>query len=456
MLSQILSDQYRCPSSYLNFVLAGELSTDEGYFSFGPDITCYGRSSAGVRKSAAGPSLFDLSRHVSCHGTQVGLPFDPTEVINNLRLERYLKSDGGAEPGLLRQLYYYARPYTTRAMRRQVQKFHARNWKKRIFPRWPVDTTVEDLFKELLVLSMKAQGITEIPFIWFWPESASSALIMTHDVETIAGADFCSGLMDLNDAYGIKASFQIVPEQRYPVSQQFLESIRSRDFDVAVQDLNHDGRLFDDREEFLRRAAIINRYAKEYGAIGFRAAVLYRRPEWYEALNFSFDMSMPNVAPIDPQRGGCCTVMPYFIGNILELPVTTVQDYTLFHVLNQRSIDLWNVQMDLILEKNGLMGFIVHPDYIIEQDTREVYEGLLQHIQRRRQEEGIWCARPAEVDTWWRERQKMTLEKAGNTWRIKGKGAERAKLAFARLTDDRLVYELAGAPVSLVRASATR
>jgi hypothetical protein len=159
---------------------------------------------------------------------------------------------------------------------------------------------------------------------------------------------------------------------------------------------------------------------------------------------------------MDPQKGGCCTVMPYFIGNMLELPVTTAQDYTLFHVLNQRSIDLWKTQMDRILEKNGLMSFIVHPDYVIEQETRAVYEDLLRHIQTRQQEEGIWCARPAEVDSWWRARQQMTLERAGNAWQIKGKGAERATLAFARLVDGGLVYELAGASASLVRAPATR
>ena len=136
--------------------------------------------------------------------------------------------------------------------------------------------------------------------------------------------------------------------------------------------MNHDGRLFDDREEFLRRADRINRYAKEFGGRGFRAAVLYRKPEWYEAFEFSFDMSMPNVAPMDPQRGGCCTVMPYFIGDLLELPTTTVQDYTLFNVLNQHSIELWKTQMNLIQSKNGLISFIVHPDYITEQKPRAV------------------------------------------------------------------------------------
>ena len=204
--------------------------------------------------------------------------------------------------------------------------------------------------------------------------------MMTHDVESEAGLDFCNELMDIDDSFGIKASFQIVPEERYTASSELIDTIRNRGFEVGVQDLNHDGRLFDNKEQFLRRASIVNQYAKMYKARGFRAAMLYRRPEWYDNLDFSFDMSMPNVAHLDPQRGGCCTVMPYFIGKILELPVTTTQDYTLFHILNERSIDLWKTQIELILQKNGLVSFIVHPDYIIEQETRSVYKNLLSHL----------------------------------------------------------------------------
>ena len=60
--------------------------------------------------------------------------------------------------------------------------------------------------------------------------------------------------------------------------------------------------------------------------------------------DFAYDMSVPNVAHLDPQRGGCCTVMPYFIGKILEIPVTDVQDYTLFNILEDFSIELWKKQ----------------------------------------------------------------------------------------------------------------
>ena len=78
---------------------------------------------------------------------------------------------------------------------------------------------------------------------------------MTHDVETTAGRDFCSTLMDIDDRFGIKSSFQVVPEERYEVPREYLDSITRRGFEVAVQDLNHDGHLYSDRQQFLSRVS---------------------------------------------------------------------------------------------------------------------------------------------------------------------------------------------------------
>ena len=204
----------------------------------------------------------------------------------------------------------------------------------------------------------------KVPFIWFWPEGAESCVMITHDVEERAGLDFCGHLMDVDQAFGVPASFQIIPEERYTLPTGFLRELVRRGFEVNVQDLNHDGRLFQDRAEFERRAVRIEQYRREFGASGFRSAVLYRNQDWYDQLQFRFDMSVPNVAHLEPQRGGCCTVMPYFVGRTLELPLTTTQDYTLFHILGDYSISLWEQQVDLILRRNGLISFLVHPDYI--------------------------------------------------------------------------------------------
>src|SRR5205807_3375273 len=181
----------------------------------------------------------------------------------------------------------------------------------------------------------------------------------------------------------------------------FRDSITSRGFELAVQDLNHDGQLFMNKRQFMARVGRINSYGRQWAAEGFRAAILYRNQEWFGALDFSYDMSVPNVAHLDPQRGGCCTVMPYFVGKILELPVTTTQDYTLFNIFNDLSIDLWKKQVNLIMEKHGLISFIVHPDYVRgSRERTAVYETLLAHLADLRREKGIWIATPGEVDRW--------------------------------------------------------
>jgi hypothetical protein len=153
-------------------------------------------------------------------------------------------------------------------------------------------------------------------------------------------------------------------------------------------------------------------------------------------------MSIPNVGHLDPQHGGCCTTFPYFIGKILEIPVTMTQDYTLFNILRQYSLDLWEQQISLVLKKHGVMNFIVHPDYIINQREQNVYKRLLGRLAELRRDAGVWTPMPREVNSWWRQRSQMKLVKNGNGWKIVGDGNERARIAHAVLQDDRLVYAL--------------
>jgi hypothetical protein len=270
---------------------------------------------------------------------------------------------------------------------------------------------------------------------------------MTHDVETSAGRDFTPQLMDLDESYAIPASFQVIPEDRYEVPDEYVQEIRNRGFEFNIHDLNHDGHLYREREEFLRRAKKINAYGHQYGARGFRAGAMYRMLDWYDAYEFSYDMSLPNVAHLEPRRGGCCTVFPFFVGSILELPLTTAQDYSVFHILNDYSIDLWKKQLDMIRQRNGLMSFITHPDYLIDRRARKVYETLLDYLRQMISREKIWAALPGEVDHWWRARSQMTLLRKGTRWEIEGPESERARIAFAVVKGNRLVYEVADAHV---------
>jgi hypothetical protein len=138
--------------------------------------------------------------------------------------------------------------------------------------------------------------------------------------------------------------------------------------------------------------------------------------------------------------------MPYFVGKILELPVTTTQDYSLFNYLRSFSIDLWKRQIDLLLEQNGLISFIVHPDYVRKDRENRIYKQLLAHLVWLRTQKNVWVAAPGEIDRWWRQRSKMELVGDGDEWRIEGEGSERARVAYARETDGKLVFTVQHSP----------
>jgi len=438
-------EYFRCPASSVDFRLAGELRPNPGFFSFGPELTCYGALISGETHHEPSDSLEDVSSQVRVSDNAAYLPFDLDEIVENLRLERYRAAlpvgiRSSVTQAVGRKTYYAMRPLLPASVRKHLQRIALRGWDHAQFPSWPVDQTVDRLFEQMMRTAIRANPDERIPFIWFWPDGCSSCAIMTHDVETCAGRNFCSALMDLDDSFGIKSSFQLIPEVRYEVSELFLEAFRDRGFEINIHDFNHDGDLFSNREKFLRRVARINDYGRKFRAVGYRSGVLYRNLNWYEFFDYAYDMSVPNVGHLDPQHGGCCTTKPYFIGKILEIPVTATQDYTLFNILGQYSMDLWERQIELVLEHNGLISFIVHPDYLLHKRSRDIYLTLLERLAQLRRNSNMWIPLPRQLNDWWRNRNEMRLIKLGSSWRIEGPEKHRARIAFASIDGDRLVY----------------
>jgi hypothetical protein len=436
-----IADAYRCPEEFGSFSVIDNSSKDPGYFRFGKDTICYGRSSRLCGGTPTG-ALQDLLEDIVTNGGIPALPFDPAEVIDNLRLECYVKRSRSAKEKALFGGYYFLRPLMPVWFRRHLQKLRLRRSRDLPFPKWPMDCTVERIQERLLALAMRASDADSVPFIWFWPDRARSCAIITHDVETITGLEFCPALMDIEDSFGMKSSFQLVPEKRYSLSERIVEGIRGRGFEVNIHDLNHDGHLYSERNEFRRRAKRINEYGRRYNARGFRSGALHRNLEWYDALEFDYDMSVPNAGHLEAQAGGCCTVRPYFIGDMVELPLTTTQDYSLFHILGDYSIRLWKEQIDALVERNGLVSFIVHPDYIIEKKAQDTYRSLLGYLAELRDQGKLSIALPNEVATWWRQRSRASLTCRNGQWRIAEPGLERACVARAYSDGEQVCYSV--------------
>ena len=102
----------------------------------------------GNRLDVAGSADFNALMDVHRHGASIQLPFDFTEVVENLRLERYrqkrngrLESFAASEP--VRKFYYLGRKCLPFRVRRQLQRIYFQDWKELSFPAWPVDFTVD-------------------------------------------------------------------------------------------------------------------------------------------------------------------------------------------------------------------------------------------------------------------------------------------------------------------------
>ena len=441
-----LVDYFRCPPDLAPIGTQAALSSQDGFFKFG-DAIAFARVSGATPATYATDPLQDVSDAVTTAEGRACLPFDLTEAATNLRQERYRQNgynllQKGTTGSAVERLYYQLRPYLGVGVRKHLQKVRLRGWDRIPFPQWPVDRSVDALMEVALAAVLKTRRESSIPFVWFWPDAAPACGMMTHDVESPAGLDFCDVLMDIDDSFAIKSAFQLIPEGREDAWRRTAARLRKRGFEVNLHDLNHDGRLFADKAAFLGHAKRINDYTREFGCDGFRSGAMYREQDWFDAFEFAYDMSVPNAAHLEPQRGGCCTVMPYFVGNILELPLTMAQDYSLFHILGDYSTDLWKEQSRIITEHHGLISVITHPDYLIGHRERAVYHALLRHLTELRDRHGVWMALPGEINRWWRNRHKMTLTPSGGGWRIEGPDSDRARVAYAALDGDRLVYTL--------------
>ncbi|MEE9414907.1 MAG: hypothetical protein V3V01_06460 [Acidimicrobiales bacterium] len=433
-VSELLCDRYRLPAE-LAVIPTAAPEGEPGFFAIDGKR---GRHVAFGACAADTASTAETAVQLSRRELGEPLAFQPDAVVASLRNERYidnaLPDQHGWDPqALVRRAYYLVRPMLSTRVRRIAQRRALSDWTSLSHPNWPVDTTVEEIHRQSLAVAMQAAGVDRTPIVWYWPNDHRGAVIMTHDVEQAKGFAFAPELARIDQSFGFPSSFQIVPEVRYDIDGLRLDEIRAAGCEIGLHGLNHDGHLFASYSEFAERAPKIAHYAQRFEAQGFRSPVMYRNPEWISELDISYDMSFPNVGHLDPQRGGCCTVFPFFLGDVVELPTTATQDYSLFHVLGRYDLDLWIEQLDIIASEHGLASFIVHPDYILDDRGRGCYLELLALLSERAVRDNLWKPAPLELADWWKQRSRMKLEQRGDEWFVAGEGSENASVAWATL-----------------------
>lgn len=290
------------------------------------------------------------------------------------------------------KMYYLLKPVIPWNIRMQVRRLMANHLRKRASRSWPISPSA-----------------TRPPDGWpGWPHGKRFAFVVTHDVEGARGLARCQKLADLDKALGIRAAFNFVPEGEYRVPDAFRAFLEHEGFEIGVHDLHHDGSLYRSSEYFEKQASRINQYLKVWGASGFRSGSMLHNLDWLHGLDMLYDASTFDTDPFEPQPDGVGTIFPFWIqgngsGGYIELPYTLPQDFTLFVLLKERTIDLWKKKLDWIVLHGGMALMIVHPDYIgfdgkpnPSEYPADLYESLLKYVVTR-YGDTCWYALPREV-----------------------------------------------------------
>jgi glycosyltransferase involved in cell wall biosynthesis len=272
--------------------------------------------------------------------------------------------------------------------------------------------------------------------------------VLTHDVESIIGLGKVRALAELEMSLGFRSSFNFIPEGEYRVPDDLRAWLTQNGFEVGVHDHRHDGKLYRSRELFRQSAQCINRYLKEWNAVGFRSGFMLHNLDWMHDLDIAYDASTFDTDPFEPQPDGVGTIFPFWVprpvrttddrrrrtedglsavarrakaegqraedrgqveadglssdnAGYVELPYTLVQDSTLFLLLGETSPAIWIRKAEWIAQKGGMVLANVHPDYLrfTPGDTGfevRLYREFLLHL-RDRYAGAYWHAPAREV-----------------------------------------------------------
>lgn len=351
------------------------------------------------------------------------LPFHPNAVVLALLREEYVAA--GSTTSLARALYYRLRPLLPRTAQMAARRRFVRVQERAAFPRWPIETALHDFYLLVLRLVEDVLG-APLPCIAPWPEPYDWSVVLTHDVESDAGYRYLETVAAMERRAGVRSGWYFVPERDYRVEERLVDDLKQEGFEVCLHGLRHDG-LDMSPGTFEERLPAMRSYAQQWGAVGFRAPATHRDWDRVAGLGFDHDSSYSDVARYEPQSGGSCSWLPFFVGDVVELPITLPMDHTLFDLLEHEDGGIWFEKARFLRERGGLALLLTHPDYLLDPDRLREYERFVSFVAA---EPDVWIALPRDVADWWRRRAASTLELAGSAWRVTGPAAGDARVTL--------------------------
>lgn len=336
--------------------------------------------------------------------------------------QHFLHDAENARLSRMFRVYYRLRPLIPLWLRQKLQKSRGEGMEG-VPPDWYIPTAFLKEFTQALRNAIASEP--EAAIIHPWPKPWKMCVSLTHDVETIDGLRRVDRLARLEESFGFRSCWNIVP-YKYKTDAGFIQDLTARGHEISVHGYNHDGRLFSSKRVFEGRRSSIQSAISDFGAVGFRAPMVHRNLDWILTLGTDYDASCFDVDPFQAMAGGVGSVWPFMKQKMVELPYTLPQDHTLFIALAQNDIAIWKQKIEFLRRWSGMAMLVTHPDYLDTEQRFDLYRQFLEHL---KSQTGVWFALPKEITKWWRARSESTL---ANNATVAGPVEERGQVLRLR------------------------
>ncbi|MEI6126627.1 MAG: polysaccharide deacetylase family protein, partial [Pseudomonadota bacterium] len=241
------------------------------------------------------------------------------------------------------------------------------------------------------------------------------ALLLTHDIDTLRGHDRSIALMNEEKKLGFKSAFYFVA-QSYVNSLEVHSELKKNGNEIGLHGIYHDHKTFQSRKNFLKRIDSINHYLHAWQAEGFRAPSMLCNLSWLHDLHITYDSSTYDFDPFEPTGGGVGKIFPFKITDpktgkaYVEIPYTLPQDFTVFILMKDKTIEHYKKKLDWLVKQGGMAHIITHPDYMrfqgdpVSEETYpvEYYIEFLNYI-KMHYEGQYWMALCKDVASFYTE-----------------------------------------------------
>ncbi|MBU0762404.1 MAG: hypothetical protein KKD39_05210 [Candidatus Altiarchaeota archaeon] len=287
------------------------------------------------------------------------------------------------------------------------------------FPKWPIDTTADDLY-QLAYESMKLAGGEGIREEVIWPRGYKYCFVTTHDVDTYWGFENIGNVCDVEDNVGLKSTWFIpknfvsekVAESEEVQNISQVKMIERRGFEVGSHDLTHD--FSADTLTYAEYEERIKEYLNHFRGVkikGFRPPYnnfVLKRTETLKK-HFLYSSGLQNsriFGSLERHRIGAATIMPHLINGIVELPVTVPSDFLLGTLLKydpEKILETWLKQFETIKKRKGLILMQTHPCKY-DLGNPKILKAYRKALETVRRDKSCWVATAWEVANWWNEK----------------------------------------------------